>query len=102
MHDSFLWDSQHTFFCLYYLKQHSQLELETIKPLSHLSHTIRNAYLIMYMNTHTCIHKRKWKRLLAEKRKNIKEVGAWQEQNQAKYCRNDTVPDIDDTVKTDT
>ena len=56
----------------------------------------------MYMNTHTCIHKRKWKRLLAEKRKNIKEVGAWQEQNQAKYCRNDTVPDIDDTVKTDT
>lgn len=79
MRDSFLWDGQHTFFCPYYLKQHSQLKLETIKPLSHSSQIIRNVYLIMYTNTHTRIHKRKWERLLAEKRKNIKEFGAWQE-----------------------
>lgn len=101
MHDSFLWDGQHTFFCLYYLKQHGQLKLKTKKPLSHSFQIIRNAYLIMYTNTHICIH-RNWERLLTEKRKNIKELGVWQEGNQAKYCRNDTVPDVDGTVKIDT
>lgn len=75
MRDSFLWDGQHTFFCLYYLKQHGQLKLETIKPLSHSSQIIRNAYLIMYTNTHTCIHKRKWLKIIGREEK--KYEGAW-------------------------
>lgn len=53
MHDSFPWDGQHPFFCLYYLKQHSPTQARDNKTFIPL---IPNNSKFIFDNVHKHSH----------------------------------------------